>query len=193
VGSPQEASAAQSAGCDFVIVQGMEAGGHVRGTQPLAELLRQTDVALPVVATGGLGDANDVAEAFDNGAAAVRIGTRFLAATESIAHPDYIDALLAASADDTVMTETFSADWPNAPHRVLRSCVQAVEAATGDVVGKFAMGPEEMPVVRFSSQPPTKDASGNIRAMALYAGTSVGRVTKRQSAAAIVEELLSRT
>jgi NAD(P)H-dependent flavin oxidoreductase YrpB (nitropropane dioxygenase family) len=193
VGSAQEASAAQSAGCDFVVAQGTEAGGHVRGTQPLAELLKETKIDVPVVAAGGLGDASDVATAFDSGASAVRIGTRFLAATESIAHPEYIDALIEATSDDTVLTEAFSVGWPNAPHRVLRSCVEAAHATTDDVVGTFTLGAEQMPVVRFSTPPPLQGASGNIRAMALYAGTSVGSVTERQPAAEIVEELLGQS
>ena len=193
VGSTEEASAAVDAGCDFIIVQGTEAGGHVRGTQPLAELLKEMSVDGPVVAAGGLGDADGVAAAFENGASAVRIGTRFLAATESVAHPEYIEALIAASSDDTVLTETFSADWPNAPHRVLRSCVQAAESASDDVIAKVSLDGHQMPVPRLASIPPTKDASGNIRAMALYAGTSVGSVRKRQPAAEIVGELLSKT
>jgi NAD(P)H-dependent flavin oxidoreductase YrpB (nitropropane dioxygenase family) len=119
----------------------------------------------------------------------VRIGTRFLAAIESSAHPDYIAALLGASAADTVLTEAFSVGWPNAPHRVLRSCVTAAEASSDEIIATAQMAGEDMPVPRFASLPPSKAVRGNISAMALYAGTSVDGVRTRQSAAEIVSEL----
>ena len=59
------------------------------------------------------------------GADAVRIGTRLVATTEADVHPAYADALVDASNDDTILTETFAMGWPKAPHRVLRSCVEA--------------------------------------------------------------------
>jgi NAD(P)H-dependent flavin oxidoreductase YrpB (nitropropane dioxygenase family) len=193
VGSGDEAVAAVEAGCDFVIAQGIEAGGHVRGQKPLAEVLREAldAVSVPVLASGGIGSARDVAAALDAGAAGARVGTRFLVATESIAHPEYVDSLIAASAEDTVVTETFSEDWPNAPHRVLRKCIEAAEGAEGDVVATAEIGGMEVPVARFSTMPPQKTVKGNIAAMCHYAGTSVDGVKKRQPAADIVAELCS--
>ena len=86
-----EANAAVDAGCDYVVAQGVEAGGHVRGTTPLAELLPPVRAAVdvPVVAAGGIGTAAEVRAALDQGADAVRVGTRFLAAVEADVHPDY--------------------------------------------------------------------------------------------------------
>jgi NAD(P)H-dependent flavin oxidoreductase YrpB (nitropropane dioxygenase family) len=130
VGSLAEAVAAEKAGCDYVVVQGYEAGGHIRGELHLDELLNETIdvVSLPVVAAGGIGTAERVASVLAAGAAAVRIGTRFVAAAESGAHPSYVEALIGARRSDTVVTEAFGAGWPNAPHRVLRSAVEAAEA-----------------------------------------------------------------
>jgi nitronate monooxygenase len=191
VGSPEEAIAAVEAGCDFIIAQGFEAGGHVRGTLPLDDLLARIvgAVDVPIVASGGIGTAERVRDLMAAGAAGVRIGTRFVAASESPAHPDYVAALVAASADDTELTETFGADWPNAPHRVLRSSIQAATAATEEEIATVGLGAGSWPVHRFSSLPPTKDVHGNIAAMAQYAGTSVEHVTTRQPAAEIVAEL----
>jgi hypothetical protein len=90
------------------------------------------------------------------------------------------------------MTEAFSADWPDAPHRVLRSCIEAANAATDDVVATLGVGPDAWPVRRLSTMPPVKDAHGNIAAMPHYAGTSVQHVRRRQPAAEIVAELCSR-
>ena len=89
VGDVDEAKAAVDVGCQYVIAQGVEAGGHVRGTIPLHELVpRVRDaVDVPVVAAGGIGTRADVARALALGADAVRVGTRFVAAAESAAHP----------------------------------------------------------------------------------------------------------
>ena len=194
VGSADEARAAADAGCDLVIAQGTEAGGHVRGTKALTDVLAETlaAVSVPIVAAGGIGNAIQVRNVIDAGASAVRVGTRFLAANESTAHPDYVDALIASSADDTVLTETFSVGWPDAPHRVLRSSVEAAERCTDDIVATATANGEEFPVPRFSPNPPSKTTTGNIDAMALYAGTSVADVRSQQSVADIVAELCSR-
>jgi nitronate monooxygenase len=191
VGSVDEARAAVAAGCGYVVVQGAEAGGHVRGTQPLADVLASVlgAVDVPIVAAGGIGTASDVARALEAGASAVRVGTRFVAAAESSAHPEYVDALVAAGAEDTVLTEAFGNGWPDAPHRVLRSCVDAANAITDDTVGTMRMGDVEFPVGRFPPMTPNVSTTGNIGVMALYAGTSVSAVNERRPAAEIVAEL----
>lgn len=194
VGSADEAKAAVDAGCDVVVAQGNEAGGHVRGAKPVKEVLADVldAVSVPVVAAGGIGSAAQVKAAIDAGASAVRIGTRFVAANESNAHPDYVAALVSASAADTEITTAFGVGWPDAPHRVLRSSIAAAEEATDDVLGTLRMGPVELPVMRFSVMSPTKDTTGNIAAMCMYAGTSVDGVREgRRPAAEIVAELCS--
>ena len=179
VGSVDEAAAAVDAGCDLVVVQGVGAGGHVRGTRALFELVpevRRRVGAVPLVAAGGIGTADDVGQAWAAGADAVRIGTRFLAATESDAHPGYVERLLAASSEDTVLTTRYGEGWPDAPHRVLRSAVEA--------------GERRGAAQRWTPDWPTMQHDGPVDAKALYAGTSVGAVTTRQPAAEIVDELL---
>jgi nitronate monooxygenase len=171
-----------------VVVQGVEAGGHVRGSQPLGEVLAEAlDVLdIPAVAAGGIGTAEQAAWALRSGAAAVRAGTRFVAAAESAAHPAYVAALIAATREETVLTEAFGADWPDAPHRVLRVALEAAERRRSEVVAR--LGEEEIP--RFSSMPPSREARGEVMAMALYAGESVDAVTDVKPAAAIVAELM---
>jgi nitronate monooxygenase len=190
-GSLEEAAEAEAAGCDFVVIQGIEAGGHVRGSLGLMPLLSRVLGALrvPVVAAGGIGTAREVAAALAAGAAGVRVGTRFVAAAEAGSHPDYIEALLHARAEDTVLTEAYEVGWPNAPHRVLRSCITAATACADDVVGEDTMGGMTFPVQRFSPPAPTRHATGQILAMALYAGHSVDAVRRIEPAADIVREL----
>ena len=130
-----------------------------------------------------------MAAALAAGADGVRVGTRFIATHESAAHPDYIRALLAAGPEDTVLTEAFSVMWPEAPHRVLRSCVAAAEAFDGEVVGETRIGATTIPIPRLAVPTPTRNTTGTIEAMALYAGQSVGAVREVQPAASIVHEL----
>lgn len=121
-GSEQEALAAVEAGADGVVVQGVEAGGHVRGSTPALELLERARARLPagypVWLAGGVAERGDVEAALAAGADAVVVGTRFLLSAESDAHPEYKSRLLGAR--DTVLTELFGAGWP-APHRVVRN------------------------------------------------------------------------
>lgn len=175
VGSPDEAAAADAAGCDFLVVQGREAGGHVRGTTPLPALLAAVRalVGRPLVAAGGIGSGRAAAAAMAAGADAVRVGTRLVATPEADVHPGYARALVDATADDTVVTETFALGWPAAPHRVLRSCVDASDAEPSS----------RSPV------PPTRDFSGDVASAALYAGTSVGDVRSIEPAGEVIAEL----
>src|SRR4029077_15606307 len=85
VGSVREAISAEKAGCDFISAQGIEAGGHLRGPPRFLPPLRggRGGVAVPVLASGGIGSARSIAAVLQAGAAGVRMGTRFIAAAES--------------------------------------------------------------------------------------------------------------
>jgi NAD(P)H-dependent flavin oxidoreductase YrpB (nitropropane dioxygenase family) len=191
VGSAEEAKAAEAAGCDLVIAQGTEAGGHVRGRLPRARVLAEVlaAVEVPVLAAGAIATAADVAAALAVGADGVRVGTRLIATPEANAHPDYVSALIDASPEDTVLTEAFSVMWPDAPHRVLRSSVEAADAIEAEMVGEVELGGEKVPVPRFSVIAPGRRASGAIEAMALYAGEGVGAVREVRPAAEVIREL----
>jgi nitronate monooxygenase len=191
VGSRPEADAAVDAGCDLIVLQGTEAGGHIRGTVSMLTLLDEVlgTVDVPVLAAGGIGSARAMAAALAAGADGVRVGTRFVAAAESDAHPGYVEALRTAGAADTVITEAFSVMWPDAPHRVLRSCVEALDNFEGDVVGEMEMGPARVPIPRAAVPSPGKETTGTIAAMPMYAGESVSQVHDVEPAGQIVREL----
>jgi NAD(P)H-dependent flavin oxidoreductase YrpB (nitropropane dioxygenase family) len=191
VGSVEEARAAEAAGCDLIVAQGVEAGGHVRSRIGLFPLLEQVldAVDVPVVAAGGIGTPRGVAAALAAGAAAVRVGTLFVAAEESAAHPLYKEALVGARAEDTLLTQVFSVMWPDAPHRVLRSCVEAAELLPDGVVGQTVVAGVTLPLPRFAVPTPTRAATGKVEAMPLYAGESVGGVRAVRPAAEILREL----
>src|SRR5690242_3594404 len=173
VGSRDEAAAAARAGCDFVVAQGIEAGGHVRGTTPMMTLLREviSAVDVPVLAAGGIGTGQAMAAALATGADGVRVGTRFVAAAEAAVHPEYVAALIGAEAQDTAYTKAFSVGWPDAPHRVLRSSIVAAEAFRGDTIGETSrLDGTRMPIGRFQVGVPDKTTTGVIGAMSLWAG-----------------------
>lgn len=195
VGSVEEAVAAQKSGCDFIIAQGYEAGGHVRGRLGLLPLLSEVldRTSIPVLGAGGIGSARIVAAVLAAGAAGVRVGTRFIAAEESNAHPDYVKALIDARAEDSVRTSLFHVDCPLCPstHGVLRSAIEAATALDLEVVGEVDVGGRNHEIRRFQGTPPFKEVHGAINAMACYAGQSVGEVKRVQPAAEIVAELMA--
>jgi nitronate monooxygenase len=113
-----EARLLQQAGVDGIVAQGAEAGAH-RGTfatpfeasmVPTLELVRQirATASVPVIASGGLMDGRDIRRALEAGAAAVQLGTAFLASPECGASPAYKNAVLNAKSDTTVITRAFS-------------------------------------------------------------------------------------
>ncbi len=200
IGSIQEAKCAAAAGFDLVVAQGREAGGHVcgdLGTMTLVPQVVDAIAPLPVLAGGGIADRRGVAAALALGAAGVWVGTRFLAAEEANIHPHYQELVLAASGDDTLYSELFDIGWPNAPLRAIRNKTTRAwldagrpgpphRPGEGETVARRADGSI---IARYSFSAPTREAAGDIEAMALYAGEVVGLMRSRQPASVIVSDL----
>jgi nitronate monooxygenase len=214
-GSVAEALAARDAGADAVIAQGVEAGGHVRGTEPALELLARVRGALPddypVLSAGGVADRSDVRVRLDAGAEGVVCGTRFLMTAESGAHPAYKARLVEAR--DTLVTELFGAGWP-APHRVVPNAATArwlardprapgwlrlLHRATAPVLSRV---PVPMQSRLAATQEPSRPIFGPaaatvhgppnlIEAGPLYAGECVNRIADIRPAGELVSELAS--
>jgi nitronate monooxygenase len=203
VGSVADARRAAVAGVDVIIAQGVEAGGHVAGeVSTLALVPRVVDAVAPrpVAAAGGIADARGVVAVLALGAQAAVLGTRFLASSESHAHPHYKQKVLGAGEEDTVRTVLFGHGWPNAPHRTLRTAfverwlgqeARGQESRTDEpAVGRTVIGGQSMPVLRFMGFPPNSDASGDIESMDLLAGQGVGLVRDITPAHQILRELV---
>jgi NAD(P)H-dependent flavin oxidoreductase YrpB (nitropropane dioxygenase family) len=126
------------------------------------------------VAAGGIGTAHQVGALIGAGADAVRVGTRFLACPECNTHSAYVTALLAARAEDTLVTDDFDDDghWP-ASVRVLGGSVAQARLAGNR-----------------STMPPTREAEHPL-SMACYAGTSVADLTRIQPATEVLNDLTS--
>jgi NAD(P)H-dependent flavin oxidoreductase YrpB (nitropropane dioxygenase family) len=201
IGTPEAARIALDAGASALIAQGVEAGGHVLSEVPLRDLLHSVvPIAgeIPVLAAGGLADAEDVAHVMGLGASGALLGTRFVATEESISHDDYKKALLEAGADSTARSECFEIGWPNAPHRHLRNDTYTVwesmgrpapGARPGEGETILRMGDLEIP--RYSVMPPERGMAGDVRAAVMYAGTGVDRISDCPKASAVVRELAS--
>ena len=212
-GSVEEALAAREAGADAVIAQGVEAGGHVRGTVPAVQLLARVRGAVPddypVLSAGDVADASDVKARLDAGAEAVVCGTRFLMTEESGAHATYKARLVEAR--ETIVTELFGAGWP-APHRVVPN--QATVRWLGrDLRGPgwlrmfhratapaFSRVPVPMQFRLAATQKPSRPMFGPtaatvdgppnlIDAGPLYAGECIDRIADIRPAGELVREL----
>lgn len=212
-GSVEEAESAVASGADGVIVQGVEAGGHVRGTTPALELTEQVRAALgpgfPVWTAGGIAERQDVEDALAAGAEAVVVGTRFLLTEESSAHPAYRQRLV--EAQDTILTELFGAGWP-APHRVVANdatrrwlgadprgpaWVRRLQRATAPVLGRTPPALAERAVGR--QRPwmpllmPVAPTDGHPAALVdsapLYAGQCISRISSVRHAGEVVTRL----
>jgi nitronate monooxygenase len=205
VGSLVEAKRAARAGVDAVIAQGVEAGGHVRGTTPIWELLPDVVKALkpiPVLASGGVGDGGGLARAMQFGAQGVSLGTRFVASDEAWVHPAYKKRVVEARAEDTVLNELYDYDWPDAPHRTLKNKTFAEWVAAGSPprgskpgegksIGKRsnAMG-ERVDWLRYAVGTAPPDFDGDIEYAPLWAGESCSVVNDIKPAAQIVSDLV---
>ena len=191
VGSVNESLAAVEAGCDFIVLQGSEAGGHVRGKRALFTMLADVLdlVDCPVVVAGGIATPRAVAMALAAGAAGVRIGTRFVATPESGYHADYINALIQAEAEDTVYTEQFSVGWPDAPHRVLSNSIEEAKKLPDGTIGKADVYGEIVDVPRFSVFGAMETTTGNLNAMPHYAGQGVSAIKSCEPAAKVLQDL----
>jgi len=202
-GSALEASAAARAGVDAIMAQGIEAGGHVRGTTGTVALIpavRDAIGDLPLLAAGGLADGRGLAAAIALGADAGVFGTRFLVANESAAHREYKRAVIGAQADDTLHTTLYDIGWPDAAHRVIRTAAVAAwervgrppsgaRPGEGEPAGAMRRSGIEVPLVRYSVFPPTEYIEGDISGLAFYAGQSCGLVTETLPAAEIVRRI----
>jgi nitronate monooxygenase len=200
VGSTFEAVAATEAGADVIVAQGWEAGGHVRGTvasMPLVPRVVDAVAPVPVVAAGGIADGRGLVAALALGAVGAWIGTRFLLAEEAATHDVYRAAVSEADEAGTVYSSLFDGGWPDAPHRTLRnSTIEAWEAAGRPPAGQrpgegevVAEGPGGRPVERYEDTIPLPGSSGDVEALAMYAGQSVGLADRVRPAGQIVGEI----
>jgi NAD(P)H-dependent flavin oxidoreductase YrpB (nitropropane dioxygenase family) len=200
VGSADEARHAVDAGVDVIVAQGWEAGGRVRGevtTLALVPAVVDAVRPVPVVAAGGIADGRGLGAALALGADAAWVGTRFLLAHEANVHPQWRRRIQAASETGTVYSTLFDRGWPDAPHRTLRnSTVRAWEQAGRPASPRrpgesevVAHAPDGRALHRYGPDAAVTGTTGDVEALALYAGQGAGLARHVRPAAAIVAEL----
>lgn len=191
VSTVAEARAAESAGADVIVAQGMEAGGH-RGCfdariaeQQLVGLFALLPavvdtVQVPVVATGGIADARGVAAALALGASAAQIGTGFLRTPEAKLHPAWADALARTGPEDTLLSRAFSG---RAGRSIATDYVRAALAPD-------APPPAPYPVQRGLTAAMRSDAqkTGDVQRMQVWAGQSAA-LARPQPAAEVIRDI----
>lgn len=195
VGNRRDAELAIEAGADVLILQGVEAGGHVRAIRGLftllPEIVRLSPV--PVAAAGGIASGRGIAAALALGAQGVSIGTAFIATHESNAHAHHQQRIVDAGGDDTIYTTLFQRNWHEpAPVRVLHNGVTRGDwAPDNPALADRVIGQQDgQPVYLFSTDSPLAGATGDVDTMALYAGQGCGDVGNIGSAAERLQQLV---
>jgi NAD(P)H-dependent flavin oxidoreductase YrpB (nitropropane dioxygenase family) len=205
VGSPEEATSSKKAGVDAVILQGSEAGGHVKATRSIWETLPATVNALgntPVIASGGIADGRAIARAMKAGAQGVSLGTRFVACEEAWIHPHYKRRIVDATAGDTDYSgDLFDGGWPRAPHRFLKNKTyrewvaagrppSGARPGAGEKIGTMRLPWGEIEAHRYDAAMLVPTFDGDPEDFVMWAGLSVQEVHDIKPAREIVSDLV---
>ncbi len=187
-------------GVDALVIEGMEAGGHIGpvSTSVLAqEMLPTIAEQLPVFVAGGIGRGEAIAGYLEMGAAGVQLGTRFVCATESIAHANFKKAFIRASARDAVASVQLDPRLPVIPVRALKNAstdlftAKQREVARALDEGGVAMAEAQLQIEHYWAGALRRAViDGDIEHGSIMAGQSVGMVTKEEPVADIIATLL---
>jgi len=199
VGSVAHAVEAAAAGADVIVAQGFEAGGHVHGRVTSLVLVPQVvrAVDVPVVASGGFATGESLVVAWALGAAGIQCGTALLATKESFAHEYHKKRVLDATEEDTVHTEIFAVNWPpHSPVRVLENSVTRAEMKpTPETDALLIADPiatdAGRSILRTSTDSPLRTTTGDLEALALFAGQAVGQLDDVPSAQQRIEAIMT--
>ncbi|MCT8000813.1 nitronate monooxygenase [Sphingomonas sanguinis] len=188
-------------GVDALVIEGMEAGGHIGpvSTSVLAqEMLPEIAAQVPVFVAGGIGRGEAIAAYLDMGAAGVQLGTRFVCATESIAHPNFKKAFIRASARDAVASVQIDPRLPVIPVRALKNAggelftAKQREVAQSLDEGKVAMAEAQLQIEHYWAGALRRAViDGDVEHGSVMAGQSVGMVTKEEPIADILAQLMA--
>jgi enoyl-[acyl-carrier protein] reductase II len=188
-------------GVDALVIEGMEAGGHIGAvsTAVLAQEILPAIREVPIFVAGGIGRGEAILSFLEMGAAGVQLGTRFVCARESVAHAEFKKAFIRAAARDAVPSVQLDPRFPVIPVRALANkATQAFNAAQRDIAAKVDRGELDMKAAQLEIEHYWAGAlrraavDGDVENGSLMAGQSVGMVTREQTTAEIVEELVGQ-
>jgi enoyl-[acyl-carrier protein] reductase II len=188
-------------GVDALIIEGMEAGGHIGpvSTSVLAQEILPHITQIPIFVAGGIGRGEAIVSYLEMGAAGCQLGTRFVCATESVAHSEFKKAFINAQARDAIISPQLDPRFPVIPVRALSN------QASKD----FLAYQKELIEKVDSQKMDSKDAQlqiehfwagalrravieGDTERGSIMAGQSVGMVTREQSTKEVIEELITQ-
>ena len=188
-------------GADALVIEGMEAGGHIGpvSTSVLAQEILPEVREIPVFVAGGIGSGEAILGYLEMGASGCQLGTRFVCATESIAHPRFKQAFLRASARDAVPSVQLDALFPVIPVRALANqATRRFAEAQRKVIDRFNRGEVDQKAAQLEIEHFWAGAlrraviEGDVESGSLMAGQSVGMVTEEQPTAAILRQLVDQ-
>jgi enoyl-[acyl-carrier protein] reductase II len=186
-------------GADALVIEGMEAGGHIGpvSTSVLAqEILPHVSADIPVFVAGGIGRGEAIAAYLEMGAVGVQLGTRFVCATECIAHPNFKKAFLRASARDAIPSVQIDPRLPVIPVRALKNreminfAAKQREVAQQLDEGALAMAEAQLQIEHYWAGALRRAViDGDVESGSVMAGQSVGMVNREEPVADIIREL----
>ncbi len=188
-------------GADAIVIEGAEAGGHVGpvATSVLAQEILPNMDQVPVFIAGGIGRGDAILSYLELGASGCQLGTRFVCATESIAHPDFKRAFIRASARDAVTSVQIDPDFPVVPVRALRNkgtqeFIETQRRVIAKVrAGEMAQDEAQLEIEHFWAGALRRAViDGDIESGSLMAGQSVGMVVDERTTAEIIGELVDQ-
>ncbi|TNE67521.1 MAG: 2-nitropropane dioxygenase [Alphaproteobacteria bacterium] len=188
-------------GADAIIIEGMEAGGHIGpvSTSVLAQEILPVIQDVPVFVAGGIGRGDAIAAYLEMGASGVQLGTRFVVAEECVAHENFKKAFIRASARDAVASVQIDPRFPVIPVRALKNeGTEKFMETQREVVAKFHAGEltqddAQMAIEHFWGGALRRAVvDGDVETGSVMAGQSVGMVKKVEPTAHIIQELVQQ-
>ncbi|MGE0755137.1 MAG: NAD(P)H-dependent flavin oxidoreductase [Alphaproteobacteria bacterium] len=188
-------------GIDALVIEGMEAGGHIGpvATSVLAQEILPNITEVPVFVAGGIGRGEAIVSYLEMGAAGVQLGTRFVCATECVAHPKFKEAFIRAAARDAMPSVQVDPDFPVIPVRAIMNKATDDFTRTQHAVikefreGKLDKKEAQLRIEHFWAGALRKAVvDGDVENGSLMAGQSVGMVTRIQPCAEIIAELIGQ-
>ncbi|MBI4969359.1 MAG: nitronate monooxygenase [Rhodospirillales bacterium] len=188
-------------GADALVIEGSEAGGHIGpvSTSVLAQEILPQVRDVPVFVAGGIGRGEAILSYLEMGAAGCQLGTRFVCATESIAHPKFKQAFLRAQARDAQPSVQVDAEFPVIPVRALvNPATKRFQEVQAEVIARYRAGQLDRESAQLEIEHFWAGAlrraviDGDVENGSLMAGQSVGMVTREQPSAEILSELVDQ-
>ncbi len=187
-------------GVDALVIEGMEAGGHIGpvSTSVLAqEILPPLSADVPIFVAGGIGHGGLIAGYLEMGAVGVQLGTRFVCAHECIAHPNFKKAFIRASARDAITSVQIDPRLPVIPVRALKNremesfAAKQREVAQALDEGKVEMMEAQLQIEHYWAGALRRAViEGDVESGSVMAGQSVGMVKDEAPVADILAQLV---